>query len=299
MISNSLLFLVGASGFIGGDIFRSSREYFVETLGTYRSNQENVALVQFDLSESEPERLKFLRERSEPNRHAIVCSSISQIDLCVKDIQQSTLVNVENTIHLLDYLRAQGFHIGFLSTDQVFSDRADPYTESDIPSPINLYGMQKDLVEKYIIENYDQYLIFRLSKIVAPYRHKNNLFTQWEELIHSDSDILTINKQILCPTSVIDVSRAVLESLYRNLHGIVHIGADPISRTRLAEKFVKHFPKYSGRVRQIEMEEFEFLDTRSTQIVLDSSRIRSELDISLLDSDRIIDQYLNTVSDTR
>ncbi len=262
-------------------------------VGTYNSNQSNEALFPLDLSEFYSAKLQFLEARNETPQHAIVCSCISQIDLCLQDSQRSALINVENTIRLMDHLHCRGFRIGFLSTDQVFSDREHPYTESDVRSPINLYGMQKSLVENYIIENYDCYSIFRLSKVVAPYRHRMNLFTQWEELIRNNSDIATISEQILCPTSVVDVSRVILESLNNNIHGIVHISAEPISRTEMAEKFVKRFPEYSGHVRERRLEEFDFLDARSIQVVLDSSMIQSELNTFFLDSDRIIDQYFN------
>ena len=293
MISTGLLLVVGASGFIGEHIFRNSKQYYSEVVGTYNSNQSNEALFPLDLSEFYSAKLQFLEARNETPQHAIVCSCISQIDLCLQDSQRSALINVENTIRLMDHLHCRGFRIGFLSTDQVFSDREHPYTESDVRSPINLYGMQKSLVENYIIENYDNYSIFRLSKVVAPYRHRMNLFTQWEELIRNNSDIVTIGEQILCPTSVGDVSRVILESLNNNIHGIVHISAEPISRTEMAEKFVKRFPEYSGHVRERRLEEFDFLDARSLQVVLDSSMIQSELNTFFLDSDRIIDQYFN------
>ncbi len=59
------------------------------------------------------------------------------------------------------------------STDYVFDGtKADPYSEEDRANPLNAYGRSKLAGDHYIIENADQYLIFRLAWVYDNSRHK-------------------------------------------------------------------------------------------------------------------------------
>ena len=63
------------------------------------------------------------------------------------------------------------------STDYVFDgEKEDAYTESDVPSPVNVYGRTKLAGEQFIQESGSDYLIFRTSWVYAA-RGKNFLLT--------------------------------------------------------------------------------------------------------------------------
>ena len=98
---------------------------------------------------------------------------------------QISVLKIKNIQTYLTYILQKNFNIFkrfnikpiFLSTDLVFSGVKGKYVEKDIPKPKTLYGKQKLIIEKYIKKNFQNYLIFRLSKTYS--FKKNDSFTNW------------------------------------------------------------------------------------------------------------------------
>ena len=86
------------------------------------------------------------------------------------------------------------------STDYVFDGmKADPYCEEDHADPLNVYGQSKLDSDHYIIENADQYLIFRLAWVYD--NSGTNFPKKILQAAHGKDQLTVVDDQIGTPTS--------------------------------------------------------------------------------------------------
>lgn len=85
------------------------------------------------------------------------------------------------------------------STDYVFDGtKQAPYTEDDIPNPINAYGRSKLAGEKAIVQSGCDYLIFRTSWVYASRAH--NFLLTILKLAKERDELSIVSDQIGSPT---------------------------------------------------------------------------------------------------
>ena len=136
------------------------------------------------------------------------------------------------------------------STDYVFDgQKNNPYLESDIPNPINIYGESKLLGEVAIQEIKSiKSLILRTSWIYS--EHGNNFVKKILSLCQSKREISVISDQIGIPTSAKTIAKMTLQAIKEyNLdpslmpHGIYHLTpSGSTSWYNFAKSLVKMLP---------------------------------------------------------
>ena len=119
----------------------------------------------------------------------------------------------------------------YISTDYVFDGtKREPYTEEDIPNPINVYGVSKyagELLIKYIT---DKHYIIRVSSLfgVAGASGKGGNFVETMiRLAKADREINVVNDMAMSPTYTRDAAFAIKEILEKRLpYGVYHVTND-------------------------------------------------------------------------
>ena len=79
---------------------------------------------------------------------------------CETDQSLAYRINVMATIIIADACAEAGATLVFMSTDFVFGHKG-PYTESDMPCPVNYYGETKLMAEQYLLQQAIECLIIR------------------------------------------------------------------------------------------------------------------------------------------
>jgi dTDP-4-dehydrorhamnose reductase len=107
--------------------------------------------------------------------------------------------------------RLNGLFITY-SSDYVFDgDKASPYTESDPPHPLNVYGASKLAGDRAVEAVGGAYLVFRTSWVYAA-RGKNFLRTIMRLATERD-ELRVVDDQIGAPTLSKDIAQATLQVL--------------------------------------------------------------------------------------
>lgn len=145
---------------------------------------------------------------------------------CAVNPELTISVNVDSVKWLVDNFKGK---IIFPSTCSVYGVNNDLIDETAIPNPLSLYASTKLEAEKYIVQNHDNYLIFRLGTLFglgdnhsrlrldlvvnilslkATLGHKLTVFggEQWRPLLH-----------------VRDVSNAILHGINKNTKGLYNL----------------------------------------------------------------------------
>ncbi len=284
--------IVGASGFIGGNILKHVRSLGFEAVGTQaRSRREG--LVNFDLLRHRIldciDRSFFLG--SQPV-HVLICAVVSNMDLCLTDRAIAHAINVERTTQLIDDVTALGAKTTFLSTCFVFDGQVGYYNEDSPLSPVNEYARHKVEVEDYMRNRAPGSLVMRLEKIIGDNPAENHFLTQCYKSISEDKPIVCIEGSVLSPTWVNDVARGFVLACEMGLHGVFHVSnSEFFHRDELARQFC-HALGIVPNVVTKPLAEFHFADKRALKSYLDGSRFANKTGLRFTSMREVFHQFI-------
>ncbi|MCL6258414.1 sugar nucleotide-binding protein [Aquiflexum sp. TKW24L] len=146
-----------------------------------------------------------------------------RVDDAESDAQECFAVN--STAPALLSQVSKMFKIQFLtfSSDLVFSgSKNNPYTETDIVSPLNVYGESKVSGEKLVITNNPDALIIRTSAFFGPW-DKSNFAYDILQAQQRQTPISVLSDVVVSPTYVPDLVNTALNLLIDEEKGIWHL----------------------------------------------------------------------------
>ena len=198
-------YIIGASGLIGGSLYELLKSKSLDVYGTYSKNNEDN-LIFFDMNKSDFSCFNKVEE----NDIFYILSAYSNPSWIAQNKSLAEELNYTKTIELIDFLIEKRVKIIFMSSVEIFDGQKGEYSEEDTPNPLNFYGELKYRVEKYIINNYDNYTIVRTGWNVG-LSEKSRCVVQltYETLLSNNAKMATDNFFSL--SSVEDTS----EGLYR------------------------------------------------------------------------------------
>lgn len=149
--------LIGAKGQLGSDI----ASHFLQCGDRYQL----TALTRADIDITQPE---VVQQVLTSQKFDVVINSAAyvRVDDCEQEIETAFNVNAIAAMHIAKACREIKALCVYISTDYVFrGDRPLPYTESDIPAPINIYGTSKLTGEHLVQQTTPRSLILRISSV--------------------------------------------------------------------------------------------------------------------------------------
>jgi dTDP-4-dehydrorhamnose reductase len=226
-LRNKKILVTGANGQLG---------YAIVTV----FNQQGMNVIETDrsvLDITNQKQVNQVLQSVKPNV-IIHCAAYTAVDNAESDKKNCYSTNVNGTRNLVQAAKDLDIEFIYFSTDYVFDGRKqEPYETSDVPNPINYYGLTKYLGEEIIQTLLTKYYIFRISWVFGP-NGKNFVNTilrisKEKELINVVSD------QVGSPTYTLDVA----EFLSKNIpidYGIHHLTNDGyISWYEFAKEIIK------------------------------------------------------------
>ena len=144
-----LVLLTGATGFLGRYLIMA-RPKEVELFGIgYRHfiPYESSMIHQSDLRDAATVKKLLTRIRPQAIIHT---AAISDANYCEQHPDESYSVNVSATRHLAEWCAHNNARFLFTSSDLVFDGESAPYSESDRPNPLMVYGRHKAEAEEAV-----------------------------------------------------------------------------------------------------------------------------------------------------
>ena len=146
------ILVIGANGFTGRRILDDlSRNLSYQTTGCSLHDDicphsGNYRFIRTDICNRQA--VEKLFQEVQPDV-VINTSALSVPDYCETHHAEADAVNITAVEHLAECCEAGGSRFIHLSTDFVFGGDTDrPYTEEDIPAPVNYYGYTKVAIEE-------------------------------------------------------------------------------------------------------------------------------------------------------
>ncbi len=147
----------------------------------------------------------------------INCAGFVRVDDCETSIEDAFASNAIGARNVAAVCKEQGMRNVYISTDFVFDGaKGSPYKETDIPRPINAYGISKYAGELFTQAYSGDYFILRCAGMfgVRGSSGKKGNFVEWM-LKKSDSseEIRVIDDVVTSFTYTVDVAGAIKQML--------------------------------------------------------------------------------------
>ncbi len=278
------ILLFGKNGQVGWELNRS-----LQPLG------DVVALGREDADFSKPDMLREIIRVIVPDV-IVNAAAYTAVEKAEEEEELALLINAESPKALAEEALKINALLVHYSTDYVFDGTKDrPYTESDMPAPINAYGRTKLAGEAAIRDSGCNHLIFRTSWVYAS--RGNNFLLTILRLAQERDELSIISDQLGSPTS----ARLIAESTLICMRHVVtqktqgdftsamyHLTAsDKISWNGFAELAItkaKESPVFhikTTSIKQVSTAEYNALANRPLNSCLSTDKMLDEFGIVL------------------
>lgn len=239
--------IIGANGFTGRRILQSlSRQGIYELTGCSLHEDilpgNNYRFVQADMN-NHPAIDRLIAEI----RPDVVIngSALSVPDYCESHHEEAYAANVVAVENIARCCEKAGSRFIHLSTDFVFDGKkAELYTETDTPAPVNYYGISKYQGEQAVAANCSNYANVRVVVVYGkalPGQH-GNILQLVKNRLQAGQEIRVVSDQYRTPTWVQDIADGVEKLMHISQNGIWHIcGDECLSIADIAYRVADYF----------------------------------------------------------
>lgn len=287
--------IVGASGFIGSHLYEYCKKNKIDVLGTYFTHCYNSEWIKFDMCSDNLNDIcvRYLNEKIP--EAVIICGANGSVDDCKRDEDASNRLNVVGVSRILDQAGEMGSRCVFLSSEAVFDGTKGMYTEEDVPNPITAYGKQKLQIEQYILHNFKEYLILRISRASGSQFGEKDIFDEFYNKMIQNQEVICLKNQSFCLTEIYDIVQGIIKALEKKICGLYHLSSSNyISRYELAKLYGdKVFGGYNN-IMEKECSDISFLDNRHIYGGLRGDRLGELIKIKYKSITDILNEYMNS-----
>jgi dTDP-4-dehydrorhamnose reductase len=172
------------------------------------------------------------------------CAAYNAVDRAESDPAAAFAVNGDGPGNLAAACRRHGASLVHFSTNFVFNGAgAEPYVESDEPSPLSAYGRSKLAGERAVLSVGTDVLVIRTAAVFGTATGRS-FPERILERARAGQAIRVVSDQTVNPTYAKDLAAAAVELATQGFAGIVHAvndgcaGWDEFARVALAESGV-------------------------------------------------------------
>jgi len=273
------LLIIGASGVLGARLYNDAIKKRWNVLGTYCSH-EYEGLFHLDITNKKE--IDKIFKFFEPEA-VILAGGITDVDLCEIKPRLAEEVNIKGTLNVIKRVKTSGARFVFISTDYVFDGRSGPYSESDNPSPINVYGRTKLEAELAIKDILKDGLIVRTSQIYGFDPTGKNFTVKIIHNMKRHKNVLAAEDFYATPTYTGLLSEAIMALLERNIYGIYNVaGTDFVDRYSYVKIITEVFNLDISLIKKVTLDDLHLKANRPYKAGLKVERIKKTIDVRLL-----------------
>jgi dTDP-4-dehydrorhamnose reductase len=211
--------VIGANGQLGTDLCRVLA----------RQDTAVVPLLHRDLDVTNPAQVDQILSRIQADA-VISTAAYHKVEECERQPALSFAVNAIGPRNLALACRRNNALLVHLSTDYVFDgQQCEPYRESDLPRPLNVYGVSKLAGEGMVALTWERSFVLRTCGLygVAGSSGKGGNFVETMlKKAGEGAPIRVVNDQVLTPTFTGDLAEGVSRLIQTEAYGLYHASAE-------------------------------------------------------------------------
>uniref|UniRef100_A0A7J2U273 dTDP-4-dehydrorhamnose reductase n=1 Tax=Ignisphaera aggregans TaxID=334771 RepID=A0A7J2U273_9CREN len=272
--------VTGGTGLLG---YWVARLFMVRGFKVYATYHEKappdleVSWVRLDLED-----LESITRAVEEVKPSIVIhtAAYTDVDGCEVNRERAYRVNYLATAALAKASKDTELFI-YISTDYVFDGSRGMYRESDVPVPLNYYGLSKLLGEVVVTAILSNSVIVRVSGLYgySPTGKKNFGVVAFEKLSRGEP-VEAFVDQRLSPTYVKFLAEKLIKLVDARITGVIHIAGERLSRYEFASILAEILGASKDHVKPKRLADAKLVAPRPRDSSLDTSKAR-EFDLAL------------------
>ncbi len=210
------------------------------------------------------------------------CAAYTAVDKAETDVEKAFEINAQGPKNLALVCNAQDTILIHVSTDFVFDgNRSEPYTETDIPNPISVYGASKLKGEIEIQKGLKKHFIIRTSWLYS--EHGTNFMKTMLRLAETRDEISVVSDQTGTPTyagDLADVILKIISSKDKNF-GLYHYSNEGVASWYDFAKEIFKVSKLKIKTNPIATVAYPTPAKRPVFSVMDKTKIKKTLNIKI------------------
>lgn len=211
------ILVTGANGQLGTDLCKALHSFDV------------LPLTHADVEIAAANSVKEMFNKYKPDV-VINTAAYVRVDDCESERDRAYSVNALGARNVAVEAQALGAKLVHISTDYVFGGENDPpaipYTEFDIPVPLNIYGKSKLAGENLVRHLCSRHFIVRTSGLfgTAGSSGKGGNFVETMlRLAKQQEELRVVNDQLFSPTYTKDLAKKIAQLIATECYGTFHI----------------------------------------------------------------------------
>lgn len=263
--------VTGANGQLGSELKEASTAY-VDRFHIFYIDRNSL-----DLSSLEQVEDFILTNRIDSIINTVAYTAV---DLAEKEIEKAEMGNVTIPSLLAEISAKHNLHMVQISTDFIFDGKhCLPYSETDIPNPISVYGKTKWLGEQKVQLIDPNSCIIRTSWLYSKYG--NNFLKTIQRLGKERLEIRVIFDQIGSPTWARDLAFVILSAVDKRLAGVYNYSNEGVASWYDFAFEIFKVSELDCKLIPIETKDYPTPAMRPHYSILNKGKIKSELKIEI------------------
>ena len=203
-------------------------------------------------------------------------AAYTKVDAAEDNAEQAYAVNCIGAKNIAQACEKNHIPLLHLSTDYIFDgSKNTPYLETDLASPINIYGKTKWQGEQAIRAHCKKHIILRVSSVFG--QHGQNFVKTILRLAREKETLRIVADQTMCPTPARAIAEALLTMIIKPHYGTYHFcGSSPVTWYDFAKTIIqlakKQMPLLIKQLEPITTAEFPTAAKRPAYSVLDCTQ---------------------------
>jgi len=212
--------VIGADGQLGSDL-----------VAAFTAHGDSVsALTHSHIEIADLDSVSYLLEQIQPQM-IINTAALHHVENCEHEPAKAFAVNGLGPKNLAVASQSIGAVLMHISTDYVFDGSKErPYTEDDIPRPLNAYGVTKLSGEHFVRSNTQRHFVVRTSGLYgkSPCRGKGglNFVELMLKLGKERGEVRVVDSEVISPTPTAELAHQLVQLSRSDCYGLYHATAE-------------------------------------------------------------------------
>jgi dTDP-4-dehydrorhamnose reductase len=287
------LLITGAGGLLGTKLCQIALRKNHEVYAAYSQHKPLYGTpLELNILDLKAQQRTFDKKKPDAVIHA---AALTDVDKCELEKELAWKTNVEATENLVKLCKKHDAPLVYVSTDYVFDGEKGMYKETEMPAPINQYGLTK-LRGEEAVQALDKYCIARGSVTYgsAPATGKINFALWLIEKLRKNEEVKIVTDQWNSPTLNISMAEMIIETLEKRINGTFHLaGATRLSRYEFAQHVAETFNLDSEYIKPVKSKQIKWVAKRPKDSSLDVKKAVQTLTIKPLEVHEALERMKN------
>ncbi|MEM8910045.1 MAG: NAD(P)-dependent oxidoreductase [Bacteroidota bacterium] len=271
-ITKPTLLITGISGFLGSHFLQHHLADWTLRGIYHRQKVKWLSGMSHSLDLTQWDTVMALLDRWSPQA---IChlAALSNGNFCEQHPDLSYAINVQASLRLAEYARQADIPYLFASTDLVFDGKQAPYTETDEPAALSVYGQHKALAERLILAEYPEAIVARLPLMYGFSAYAPNFLSAWLSQLKREQPIKAFWDEYRTAAYAPDVVKGLLQLLAGRYAGIWHLGgAERLSRYDFIVQVAQRYGLDTSLIHSTSQADVAMAAPRPADVSLDSQK---------------------------